>query len=141
MKKGLNIWVAIFLFALLMGCGDGGGSQYFGIPTVPCSPNSPTVPIVLTGNYEDASPSTGIGHGNVTSDGCAPPVFERGICWGTSPNPSKETGDCVSTSAGTGPFSEVITGVVYGVVYYMCAFASNPMGTGWGRSYQITLPH
>ena len=132
MKKILIVLAAIML---LLGCGDGGGGSHSGGYSGP-------LPTVVFSSYESAPNSnTGIARGNVTSDGGNPPVFERGFCWGTTPNPSKENGTCISTSAGTGPFSEVIMGVLNDntIVYYMRAFASNPVGTGWSWGGQITL--
>ena len=115
----------------LISCGDGGGGGS-------SSGGEPSPPTVVTGNFDNTlNRNIGIGHGNVTSDGGAPPVFERGICWGTSPNPSKETARCVSTSAGTGGFSEQLD-VIPGVAYHMRPYAINSLGTGWGRSIQIT---
>lgn len=123
-----------FLAVALISCGDGGGGSSSG--------GGPSPPIVATGYngqiYRGLSETTGIGYGNVTSDGGAPPVFERGICWGTTPDPSKETARCRSTSAGTGGFSEQLD-IIPGAIYHMRAYAINSLGTGWGRSAQITL--
>jgi len=135
MKK--IIVILAVLAGLLAGCGDGGGDSYSG-------GNGP-LPTVLTGDggriYESTSNTTGIGYGNVTSDGGNPPIIERGVCWGTMSDPRKGNGNCVSTSAGTGPFSEVLTGFPNdgSITIYMSAFASNSLGTSYGRSYLIAL--
>jgi len=134
MKK---ILVLVLATALVLGCGDGGGDSSSG--------GSGPLPTVLTGDggqiYKSTSNTTGVGYGNVVSDGGNPPVLERGVCWGTSPNPTKETAKCASTSAGTGGFSEVIVGILNdgSTVYYMDAYARNPLGISYGRSYQITI--
>jgi len=137
MKGRMCVGMAIFLLVLI-GCGDGGGGGS-------SSGGGPSPPTVVTGDggqiYKSTSNTTGIGYGNVTSDGGVPPVFERGICWGTMSSPVKGNGNCVSTSAGTGAYSEVLTGVPNdgSTTCYMCAFASNSLGTSYGRSYLIAL--
>jgi len=136
MRKNIAVLMIVLVGLFLVGCGDGSSSGGGG---------GPSPPTVLTGDggqiYRSTSSTTGIGHGNVTSDGGVPPVFERGICWGTMSDPRKGNGNCVSTSAGTGPFSEILTGVPNdgSATYYMSAFASNSFGTSYGRSYLIAL--
>ena len=135
MKKRLSIWMTVLFLSLLIGCGgggEGGNDSHSG---------EPSPPTVLTAGYESTSNTTGVGHGNVTSDGGVPPVFERGICWGTIPDPSKENGTCIGTSAGTGPFSEVLTGVLNdgSLTNYMRAYAINAIGISWGYSKLITM--
>ena len=74
--------------------------------------------------------ATAVGGGEVTSDG-GDAVTERGIYFGTSPNPAATGTKLVASSAGTGSFTCTMTGLVAGN-YYVCAFATNGQGTSYG---------
>ena len=75
--------------------------------------------------------ATAVGGGEVTSDG-GDPVTERGIFFGTSPNPAATGTKLVASSAGTGSFTCNMTGLVEETTYYVCAYASNGQGTSYG---------
>ena len=74
--------------------------------------------------------ATAVGGGEVTSDG-GDAVTERGIYFGTSPNPATIGTKIVASSAGTGSFTCIMTGLVSGT-YYVCAYATNGQGTNYG---------
>lgn len=74
--------------------------------------------------------ATAVGGGEVTSDG-GDAVTERGIYFGTSPNPAATGTKLVASSVGTGSFTCTMTGLVAGN-YYVCAFATNGQGTSYG---------
>jgi uncharacterized protein (TIGR02145 family) len=86
--------------------------------------------------------STASSGGNVTSDnGTA--VTVRGVCWGTSHNPT--TADSKTTDGGgTGAFTSTLTGLACGTTYYVRAYATNSVGTSYGNevtfSTSSTLP-
>ena len=96
-------------------------------------------PIVAT---VETSPVTSVGlttaesGGNVTDDGAAP-VTERGVCWGTSPNPVS-TGSHTSDGTGSGTFVSNLTGLSEGTLYYVRAYATNSAGTGYGNEISLT---
>ncbi|MCR5040274.1 MAG: hypothetical protein K6A94_13185 [Bacteroidales bacterium] len=88
-------------------------------------------PTVTTSQVTDVTQTTATGGGNVTSDG-GDPVTERGIYFGTSPNPAATGTKLVASSAGTGSFTCTMTGLVEGTTYYVCAYATNGQGTSYG---------
>jgi len=98
------------------------------------------VPTVTTGTVTNITVSSATCGGNVTSSGNAT-VTVRGLCWNTTGNPSlgNETG-FTSNGSGTGNFSTSITGLSGNTVYYVAAYATNEMGTGYGQIVQFTTP-
>jgi len=80
--------------------------------------------------------------GNVTSDGGAT-VTSRGVCWGTSPNPTTANSK-VTSGSGTGSFTVTISPVWAGTTYYVRSYATNSAGTGYGAQVSylnpITIP-
>ena len=75
--------------------------------------------------------ATAVGGGEVTSDG-GDAVTERGIYFGTSPNPVTTGTKLVAFSAGTGSFTCTMIGLVEETTYYVCAYATNGQGTSYG---------
>ncbi len=90
-----------------------------------------TLPTVVTGNINGTTVQ-----GNVTSDGGAI-VTERGICWGTSHNPTT-AGTHGSSGTGTGSFSVELTDLAPGTTYYVRAYATNSAGTAYGSEKTLT---
>ena len=85
--------------------------------------------------------ATAVGGGEVTSDG-GDPVTERGIYYGTTPNPATTGTKLVASSAGTGSFTCTMTGLVEETTYYVCAYATNGQGTSYGneKSFSYNPP-
>ena len=81
--------------------------------------------------------ATAVGGGEVTSDG-GDAVTERGIYFGTSPNPAATGTKLVASSAGTGSFTCTMTGLVDETTYYVCAYATNSVGTNYGSEESFT---
>ncbi len=69
--------------------------------------------------------------GNVTSDGGAI-VTTRGIVWSTSPNPDISLSTKTTDGSGIGSFTSSITGLTINTTYYVRAYATNSIGTGYG---------
>ena len=94
---------------------------------------APTVTISAITNITATSATTG---GDVTSDGGAT-VTAKGICYGTNHNPT--TSDSKTTSGtGTGSFTSSITGLNPGNTYYIRAYATNSVGTGYSSQLSFT---
>jgi hypothetical protein len=75
--------------------------------------------------------TTATSGGDISSDGGAT-VTARGVCWGTSSNPTiinSKTTD----GTGIGTYASSITGLTPGTTYYMRAYATNSAGTGYGN--------
>lgn len=98
------------------------------------APTVATLPVI------DIAQNTAVGRGNVTDDGGAP-VTERGICWGTSNNPTI-AGIHLASGTGLGEFQVNMTGLAATTTYYVRAYAINSVGTSYGEEVSFTtLPH
>lgn len=95
-----------------------------------------TLPTVTTGTVSNITETTATCSGNVTADGGAA-VTERGVCWGTSSNPTVD-GTHTATGTGTGEYTVNITGLTAGTAYYVRAYATNSVGTAYGEEVTFT---
>jgi hypothetical protein len=97
-----------------------------------------TTPTVTTTAVSDITPTTASSGGDVSNDGGAA-VIARGVCWSTSSNPT--TADSTtSDGSGTGAFTSSITGLNPGTMYYIRAYATNSVGTGYGEEVSFSTP-
>ncbi|MBN1951405.1 MAG: fibrobacter succinogenes major paralogous domain-containing protein [Bacteroidales bacterium] len=94
------------------------------------------VDISTTGSSEVTASSFTIG-GTIENDGGAA-VTSRGICWGTSPNPTVDNNP-ITLGEGTGSFSTNITDLEMNVTYYIRAWATNAIGTCYSNQVELTL--
>jgi hypothetical protein len=75
--------------------------------------------------------TTSITYGGVViSDGAAE-ITDRGLCWGTSENPTLSD-NFISAGSGSDPFSVSINGLEPNTDYFVRAYATNIAGTGFG---------
>ncbi len=94
-------------------------------------------PIVTTNvNVSSISTTNATSGGNVTSDGGFA-VTSRGVCWGTSINPTTANPHTINGN-GTGSFTSYLTGLSSGTNYYVRAYATNSKGTSYGTSIMFT---
>lgn len=89
--------------------------------------------IAYGSNITDTSATCG---GVVTTDG-GDTIIARGVCWGTSSNPTI-AGNHTSDSTGLGPFTSSITGLNAGTTYYVRAYVTNSVGTIYGMTMSFT---
>ena len=135
MKKSIKLFTTVMVcmaMALCVSCkkddddnnpgGGGGGTQ--------------TVATVTTGDVTDITQATAVCGGEVKSEnGWA--VTERGVCWGTEPNPTPSD-NCTVDGEGVGAFTSEITGLAPDTKYYVRAYAKNAAGTGFGEQRSFT---
>jgi uncharacterized protein (TIGR02145 family) len=94
------------------------------------------LPVLTTAAISDITVSTAKSGGNITSSG-GYPVTARGVCWGTSPAPT--TADSkTADGVGIGLFSSNLTGLATNTTYYVRAYATNSVGTGYGNEVSFT---
>jgi uncharacterized protein (TIGR02145 family) len=91
----------------------------------------PTIPVLKTNPGTDVTINSVTISGNITDDGGSP-VLARGICWGTSINPSFE-GLHTTDGEGPGVFSTTITGLLPNTTYHARAYAENSIGIAYGN--------
>lgn len=91
---------------------------------------------VLTNEVVKITQTTATSGGNITSDGGAT-ITARGVCWSTKQKPTivdSKTTD----GTGTGSFTSAITGLTANTKYYVRAYATNSVGTGYGNVMSFT---
>ncbi|MFA4907162.1 MAG: FISUMP domain-containing protein [archaeon] len=94
------------------------------------------IPSVTTSEVSEITTTTAKCGGEVTSDGGSA-VTSRGVCWSTDQNPT--VSDSKTTDGtGTGSFTSEITGLTAETEYYVCAYATNNVGTGYGSVMSFT---
>lgn len=97
-------------------------------------------PQVETVSYSDisTSPNSITLHGNLISTG-GEATTVRGICWGTSANPTLSDNVATATGSGTGEYSVTITPPSASTTYHYCAYATNSLGTVYGNDMTFVL--
>ncbi len=93
-------------------------------------------PTVTTATASNITPYTFTIGGDVTSEGGAA-VTQRGVCYGTSENPTIADSHTTDGS-GTGTFVSDITGLTQNTIYYVRAYATNSIGTAYGQQVTVT---
>jgi uncharacterized protein (TIGR02145 family) len=94
------------------------------------------VPTLTTSAITNIAGTTASSGGTITSEGSGT-VLARGVCWSTGTTPS--IADSKTTDgAGAGSFSSNLTGLNGATVYYVRAFATNDVGTGYGMAMSFT---
>lgn len=95
-----------------------------------------TLPTLTTTVVSAITNTTATSGGNITNDGGAT-VSERGICWSTSNNPTIADNH-ISNGTGIGSFTNNLTGLAVGTIYYVRAYATNNNGTAYGNQQNFT---
>ena len=96
----------------------------------------PIKPTVTTTAISAITGKTATGGGNVTISGGAT-VTARGVCFGTSHNPTI-SGSKTSDANGLGVFVSSLTGLLGNTTYYVRAYATNSVGTSYGPEVSFT---
>ena len=91
---------------------------------------TPGIAVVGTWPATQVTNITATAGGQVDSDG-GYPVVQRGICWGTTPDPAI-TGNHTHDGSGMGAFTTILTGLTPDMTYHLRAFATTSLGTWYG---------
>ncbi len=89
------------------------------------------LPTVTTTSFTNVTATSLTTGGNVTNDGGGA-ITARGVCYGTSPNPTI-AGTKTTNGTGSGAFTSALSGLTAGVTYYVRAYATNSAGTAYGN--------
>lgn len=102
--------------------------------------NSSLLPTVSTMGVTAITATTAVTGGNITDDGGSA-VTARGVCWGTSHNPTT-SGNHTNDGEGMGSFTSSITGLTAGTTYFVRAYATNSNGMRYGDevSFSTQIP-
>jgi len=96
-----------------------------------------TTPTITTTTVTGIAMTTAVSGGSISFDGAAN-VTDRGVCWGTTANPTIALATKTSDGNGTGTFVSNISGLTAGVLYHVRAFATNSVGTAYGADLTFT---
>jgi gliding motility-associated-like protein len=76
--------------------------------------------------------------GNITDDGGSA-ITTSGVCWSTSVNPTIANSVTTNGTA-SGSYVSSLTGLLPSTTYYVRAYATNTVGTGYGNEISFTTP-
>jgi uncharacterized protein (TIGR02145 family) len=96
----------------------------------------PTIPVLITISVTDITRTGAKSGGRITSDGGSA-VTAVGICWSSSHGPTTAS-NITNEGYGTGAFTSPITGLMPNTTYYVCAYATNSVGTAYGNEVSFT---
>ncbi len=94
------------------------------------------LPTLTTTTISAVTSTTATSGGNITYEGISA-VTARGVCWGTTPNPTIANSK-TTDGTGAGTFTSSITGLLPGTAYYVRAYATNGVGTAYGNELTAT---
>jgi hypothetical protein len=96
------------------------------------------VPTLTTNDISQFTSTSATSGGNITTDNGGL-VTARGVCWGTTQNPTVD--DCKTIDGeGTGKFISSIVGLRPSTLYYVRAYATNSAGTAYGNQLTLQTP-
>ncbi len=94
------------------------------------------VPTISTVAVYGITGSTAWSGGNITSNGGSS-ITARGLCWGTSEEPTIDSDSTTDEGEGTGEFSSKMTGLSAGTTYYVRAYAQTASDVAYGETYSF----
>jgi hypothetical protein len=95
-----------------------------------------TLPTVSTNSVDNITLTLASCGGDVTSGGGSA-VTARGVCWGTTQNPTTANSH-TSDGTGTGSFTSSLIGLAVGTTYHVRAYAINGVGIAYGSDRSFT---
>jgi surface protein len=96
-------------------------------------------PIVQTIDPADLASPVGTFHGILGTHG-GQPLSAQGFCYNTTGSPTTADDQALVDPTAPGPFSADVSDLTSATVYYVRAFATNPIGTTYGPEIQYTAP-
>lgn len=128
MKKSIDLFLLLLL--VICSCSSGSSSE---IAEVDEPDNVGVLATLKTNEAEDIAAKQAIVWAKLENNGGSS-VFERGLCYGTTVNPSYEgTKKIASVTKGTGEFKVELINLEGGTVYYARAYAVNKKGIAYGN--------
>lgn len=110
---------------------DAGNSLAYSNEVSITTSQSATIPVVFTTSISNITSVSIESGGDITSNGGAE-VTQRGVVWGTSPNPTIDLETKTINESGIGNYLSFVDGLSLYVEYYLRAYATNSAGTAYG---------
>ena len=120
MKKSIKIICAVFFIFV----------------TITYSCKKDEVPTLTSSEVTGITGTTATAGGIISDEGSGS-VIARGVCYGTSTNPTIED-NITSDGTGVGTFTSNITGLNGAKTYFLRAYATNSSGTAYGATKTFT---
>jgi uncharacterized protein (TIGR02145 family) len=95
-----------------------------------------SLPVLTTSNVTNVTINS-VTSGGVITNGGGADITARGVCWGTTTNPTI-SGNHTTDGTGSGTFTSNITGLTHNTRYYIRAYATNSAGTAYGNEVSVT---
>jgi len=96
-----------------------------------------SVPLITTTSISNVTINSASSGGAISNDGGSA-ITSRGVVWSTATNPTTALPTKTSDGTGTGSFVSAISGLTAGTLYYVRAYATNAIGTGYGSLETFT---
>lgn len=106
----------------------------FLLVTIGCKKDStpPSIPSIATTNISNITTNSATTGGTITSDGGAK-ITSSGVVWSKSNMTPLLTDSIIKATTSSGSFAVDIVGLEFNTTYYIRAFATNSVGTGYGN--------
>jgi photosystem II stability/assembly factor-like uncharacterized protein len=101
-----------------------------------CKKDEAGLPVLTTLPLSNITFTTAMTGGSIASDGGSA-ILARGVCWSTNASPTI-TGFKTSDGTNTGSFISYLAGLELNTKYYIRAYATNSVGTGYGNELIFT---
>ena len=121
MKKGLSLVILVSLITVAVSFQ---------------SCKKATEPTLTTADVTDITLNSAVSGGTITSDG-GEEILEKGVCWSTMQSPTIADTKTMDGN-GSGNFTSNLVGLDEGTPYYVRAYATNSVGTGYGNEVTFT---
>ncbi|MCK4745895.1 MAG: fibrobacter succinogenes major paralogous domain-containing protein [Bacteroidales bacterium] len=112
---------------------DISGTEYGVVKSFTTTIQEPTVQTIAISDISFNSAKSG----GIVSDDGGSEVTARGVCWDTLSNP-KVTGDRSTDGSGSGSYTSSLSSLLCEKTYYVRAYATNSLGTGYGDTISFT---
>jgi uncharacterized protein (TIGR02145 family) len=114
------------------------GTGYGSVVTFTTTVNI-TLPALTTAAITNLGYNTATSGGTITGNGGAA-IIASGICWSKNNNPPTIADSIATGTTATGSFVYVMNNLEENTTYYVRAFATNSVGTGYGNVITFTTP-
>lgn len=96
------------------------------------------VPVLTTLEISDIISTTAFSGGNITDYGSSG-ILSCGVCWSETGEPTLSDNFTTENISGIGSFKSLLTGLIPQTNYFIRAYATNSVGTGYGNTLMFAI--